>query len=249
MVASTPLSRSCGTFFIFRDLYNPHMQAVILAGGKGTRLAPLTYTVPKPLLPLSGKPVLDHLLDRLPSEIDDIIVVTGHLGELIEEDVAHKKLPVRTVRQAGIGGTYGALMSARPLLTNRFLVVNGDDLYDTKELASFITHERAFGVYTGTLSGYHAIETDANSVVRAMKPPTPEETTKGFRIATGSYVLDENFFTLPPTQMKNGEYGIPHTLLAHPERYPMTAVSFSWWMPLNTPEDFRRAEELFPEKT
>ncbi len=57
------------------------MQCVILAAGKGTRLRPLTDNTPKPLVPVAGKPLIDHTIDALPSAIDELILVVGYLGD------------------------------------------------------------------------------------------------------------------------------------------------------------------------
>ena len=60
------------------------MQAVVLAGGLGTRLRPLTFSRPKPLLPMVGKPMIQHLLDPLPKEIDEIILTVNYKAEMLE---------------------------------------------------------------------------------------------------------------------------------------------------------------------
>jgi len=60
------------------------MQCVILAAGKGTRLRPLTENCPKPLVEVGGKTLLDHIVGALPSSVDELIIVTGYLGEMIE---------------------------------------------------------------------------------------------------------------------------------------------------------------------
>ena len=60
------------------------MQAIILAAGKGTRMRPLTYDMPKAMLPVKGKPVLEYTISFLPEEIDEIIIVINHLGDQIK---------------------------------------------------------------------------------------------------------------------------------------------------------------------
>ena len=61
------------------------MQAVILAAGKGTRMRPLTYDIPKPMLPIKGKPVLEYTLSFLPDDIDEVIIVVNYLGKHIKK--------------------------------------------------------------------------------------------------------------------------------------------------------------------
>lgn len=106
------------------------MQVVILAGGLGTRLRPLTRRVPKPLVPVAGVPYLEHQLKLLARQsLTDIVVLTGYLGEQIEECFGDGKrlgLQIRYSREPEPLGTGGALREARPLLAESFLVVYGD---------------------------------------------------------------------------------------------------------------------------
>ena len=106
------------------------MQAVILAGGLGTRLRPLTKTVPKPMVPVGGTPYLEYQLRLLREQaITDIVLLTGYLGEQIEEhfgDGSRFGLSIRYSREDSPLGTGGALRIAKPLLADSFLVIYGD---------------------------------------------------------------------------------------------------------------------------
>ncbi len=106
------------------------MQAVILAGGLGTRLWPLTKEVPKPMVPVAGKPYLERQLQLLAVQgIRDIVLLTGYLGEQIEQyfaDGSGLGLSVRYSRERQSVGTGGALRDARALLDENFLVIYGD---------------------------------------------------------------------------------------------------------------------------
>jgi NDP-sugar pyrophosphorylase family protein len=106
------------------------MQAVILSGGLGTRLWPLTKDVPKPMVPVAGVPYLEHQLRRLEEQsIRDIVLLTGYLGEQIEEyfgDGSRLKLSIRYSRELTPLGTGGALREARALLADTFLIIYGD---------------------------------------------------------------------------------------------------------------------------
>jgi NDP-sugar pyrophosphorylase family protein len=106
------------------------MQAVILAGGLGTRLWPLTKTVPKPMVPVAGVPYLEHQLRLLASQsILDVLLLTGYLGEQIEEyfgDGSGLGLTIRYSREQMPVGTGGALREARAKLADTFLVIYGD---------------------------------------------------------------------------------------------------------------------------
>jgi NDP-sugar pyrophosphorylase family protein len=111
------------------------MKAVIFAAGLGTRLRPLTDTLPKPMIEVGGKPILRHTLEALPSAVTEAIIVIGYKGEAIRAHLSDASLPVRFVEQAELLGTYDALMSAHPHLDDApFLALNGDDLYAKADL-------------------------------------------------------------------------------------------------------------------
>lgn len=106
------------------------MQAVILAGGLGTRLRPITQTIPKPMAPVGGVPYLEHQLRELARQgILDIVLLTGYLGHQIEEyfgDGAGLGLSIWYSREEQPLGTGGALRQAAALLADTFLVIYGD---------------------------------------------------------------------------------------------------------------------------
>lgn len=105
-------------------------QATILAGGLGTRLYPLTKTVPKPMVPVAGKPYLHHQMMELRRQgFSDIVLLTGYLGEQIEEyfgNGADLGISIRYSREETPVGTGGALRDAAPLLADAFVVIYGD---------------------------------------------------------------------------------------------------------------------------
>ena len=106
------------------------MQAVILAGGLGTRLSPLTRTMPKPMVPVAGVPYLEHQLRLLKQQgIIDILLLTGYLGNQIESYFRNGDrfgLSIRYSQEASPMGTGGALREARSLMADDFLVIYGD---------------------------------------------------------------------------------------------------------------------------
>jgi mannose-1-phosphate guanylyltransferase len=106
------------------------MQAVILAGGLGTRLRPVTETVPKPMVPVAGVPYLEHQLRLLAKQdIRDVLLLSGYLGERIEEyfgNGSSLSLRIDYSREPHPLGTAGALRHARAKLHDSFLVIYGD---------------------------------------------------------------------------------------------------------------------------
>lgn len=109
-------------------------QALILAGGRGTRLGALTESCPKPILPVAGRPFLDYLISRLARlGIDDVILSTGYHAPRVREALPEGPLlgvRIRHSVEAEPAGTGGAVALAGPLLSDRFIVLNGDTLFD-----------------------------------------------------------------------------------------------------------------------
>ena len=106
------------------------MQAVILAGGLGTRLLPLTEVIPKPMVQVAGVPYLEHQLRLLAEQdIRDVLLLTGYLGEQIEayfDDGSRMGLRIAYSRESSPVGTGGALRDARSKLAPAFLIIYGD---------------------------------------------------------------------------------------------------------------------------
>lgn len=109
-------------------------QALILAGGRGTRLGALTESCPKPILPVAGRPFLDYLISRLARlGIGDVILSTGYHAALIRETLpegALRGVRLRHSVEQEPAGTGGAVALAEPLLADQFIVLNGDTLFD-----------------------------------------------------------------------------------------------------------------------
>jgi dTDP-glucose pyrophosphorylase/histidinol phosphatase-like enzyme len=110
-------------------------QAVILAGGKGTRLGAITQTIPKPMLPIAGdRPFLDYLLEMIERHgYHDILLLGGYLGEVLETAYDGRRIGnaiIRVLREPAPLGTAGALTIARESLDPQFLMMNGDAFFD-----------------------------------------------------------------------------------------------------------------------
>jgi len=122
------------------------MQAVIMAAGRGTRLKPLTLTIPKPLLKVAGKTLLERNLSALPAQVDEVVIVINYLGDQIVTllgNTWHDK-KITYVRQQRLTGTAGAIIDCREVLRlGSFLVINGDDLYEKSDLEKLRQHKLA----------------------------------------------------------------------------------------------------------
>lgn len=219
------------------------MKVIILAAGKGTRLLPLTENKPKTLVEVNGKPIIKHIIDSLPKEIDEVIVVVKHFKEQIQdflgEEFNGKK--IYYVEQGEKAGTFGALLSAKDLLkeSERFLVTNGDDVHQTSEFIECLYHPRSMAVQKKFMPNYHDTQIDLNGNFSGFKPQTKEQKENGAMIATGTYVLDTNIFNHPGVNIGGDEYGLPQTIITMLNDFPVKVVKTDGWFPINSHEDMQ----------
>src|SRR5512144_1067987 len=151
------------------------MQALILAGGEGTRLRPLTATVPKPVVSLVDRPFIAFMLEWLRShDVDDVVISCGHLASGVRSvlgDGSAFDVRLRYVEEPRPLGTGGAVKFAEPLLDERFLMLNGDVLTDLDLTAQLRRHAQAGACATLALvpvedpSAYGLVRTDADGAV------------------------------------------------------------------------------------
>lgn len=223
------------------------MKAVILAAGEGTRLRPLTIETPKPLLRVGGKPIIEKILEALPDEIDEAIIVVGYMKEKIAahlgDSFADKKITY--AEQGSQRGTLGALWAAKPYIGpgERFLVLNGDDLNDKSELEKFLRHDRAFGVQKAVMPNYYFV-LEKDGKLAGFRNQSDEERVAGANIATGVYLLDTHIFEHAGVEVAGKEIGLPQTINELKEKYPIALVETYRWFPVNSLEDLERANSV-----
>src|SRR4030088_1198065 len=175
------------------------MQAVILVGGQGTRLRPLTSTVPKPLVPLVDRPLITYMLEWLRGHgIDDVIMSCGFLATSVRNvlgDGSALNLRLRFVEEPEPRGTAGALNFAEPLLDERFLMLNGDVLTDIDLTAQIAQHEATSAKATLALvpvadpPAYGLVILDQDrSVTDFVEKPSSDRVESNL-ISAGAYVL------------------------------------------------------------
>lgn len=228
------------------------MQAVILAAGRGTRMGDLTDTVPKPLLLVAGKSLLVHKLAALPSEVDEVIFVIGYQGQMIRDafGAEYEGRKIRYVEQKELNGTMGAVLLAQPLITGRFMVMMGDDLYGREDIETCIRNPDWSLLVEKTesmASGGRVVATDEGFVTGIEEGD--HRGTPGL-MNTNLIVLDKRVFDFPmvPIRTANGknEYGLPQTVVASAKEaaIPLHAVYATSWIQITAPEDLGRAATL-----
>ncbi len=176
------------------------MKAVIIAGGRGERLRPLTQDRPKPLVPVAGKPLIFYLLDRLRGwGVDEVAVTTGYLGERLRAaigDGARWHLRVRYAEEPTPRGTAGGVADLLPFLDGTFLVVSGDALCELDVARMAATHRAGGNIATLCLAPpesalrFGLVRTQGTRVHSFTEKPSLERLLPGAGINTGIYVLE-----------------------------------------------------------
>lgn len=224
------------------------MQCVILAAGKGSRLRPLTDELPKPLVEVCGKPLLDHIVSALPSAVKELIIVVGYRGDMIREycgETYHGR-PVTYVEQTEINGPAKALWLTKDLIKGRFLFMFADDIHGKDDLARAVSYNRSILATTSDVpERFGVIVRNADGTISEMveKPAEPASNL----VATGPMVLDQHIFDFPPEAPIKDEYFMPEIIMRYKDRYPIAVVEEQLWLAVGYPEDIDRAEaELCP---
>ena len=170
----------------------------MIAGGLGTRLRPLTYTHPKPLIPLLNRPMILHILDRLPREVDHIILPVNYMLDRMREffhetDVGRN---VNVIEERRPLGTGGALKNLEHILESRFLVFNGDVICSINVNELLWKHEKSGGIATIALwevddpSTFGAVDIrEKDRIVKFVEKPKPGEEPSNL-INAGVYVFN-----------------------------------------------------------
>lgn len=181
--------------------------AVILAGGKGTRLKPLTDHTPKPLIEIKGRPILDYNIDLCRRfGITDIILSVGHLGEKIKEhygDGTRHGVRISYIEEKEPLGTAGPLRMLRGKLTETFVLMNADELKDVSLLKMYRVHLDHGSTATIALttvedpSAYGVAVLDGNKIVGFVEKPKRNQAPSNL-INSGLYMLEPSVIDLVP---------------------------------------------------
>ena len=193
-------------FLLRKSLFTNKLRiAFILAGGKGTRLRPITYEIPKPMVPIKGRPLLEHTIDLLRKhDVRDIIIAIGYLGHKIKEyfgDGSKFGVRIKYIEEDEALGTAGALRLAKPLLNESFLMLNGDNLIDLDIDAFYEFHKEGGGLATIALTTVDDPSSYGVAVLNGFrieefieKPKNPPSKL----ISAGVYVLEPSIIDLIP---------------------------------------------------
>lgn len=224
------------------------IQAVIMAGGFGTRLRPLTVDTPKPMLPVAGRPIIEHIVNKLEeSGIRHCAVTTHYLPEKIEDhlgDGSQFGVNIRYVHEEQPMGTAGALHNLDHTGDHPLLVMNGDILthVDFQSMYDFhVEHKAAFTVGVRTYEfqvPYGVLQMDGPKVVGLAEKPT----TRLF-INAGVYLIQPEILDLIPKDRRFDMTDLIQVLIDQGKNVVSFPI-FEYWIDVGRPEDYAKADEF-----
>ncbi|HYJ94154.1 MAG TPA: NDP-sugar synthase [Vicinamibacterales bacterium] len=225
------------------------MKAILLAGGKGTRLRPLTIHTPKPIVPIFNRAFLHYQIDLLKQvpEIDEVILSLNYQPRRIEEvfgDGTDLGIKIRYVVEPVPLGTAGAVKYAGDKLTESVVVFNGDVMTQLDLAAVIRMHRERQARATIVLtpvdnpSAYGLVETDSQSnIKRFIEKPKPEEITTN-HINAGIYVLEPDTFDRIPSEVQwSIERSYFPSLIERNETF-VAYIYNGYWIDIGTPEKY-----------
>jgi NDP-sugar pyrophosphorylase family protein len=226
-----------------------NFEAVVLAGGKGTRLRPFTHVLPKPLLPIGERPILDVVLSCLSRDgCTRGTIATGHLGHLIELFCGQGEkwsMELDYFREERPLGTVGALVHLCPPPQARFVVMNGDVLSDLSFQTLLEDHDSSGADLT--IASFRRrvrdelgiLESDEGSRLLAYHEKPEHE----YLVSMGIYVLEPRTVRLiSPDGM---DFPALVQALLNADRPIHTHLHEGYWLDLGRPDDYARANEEF----
>jgi len=228
----------------------PIKKAIILAGGEGTRLHPLTYNIPKSLVPMQGKTLTELVLDILKKyKVKDIVLSVGYLAEKMQDYFGNGEkfgVNISYCIEKEPKGTAGPLILL-PKFKETFLMMNGDNLFNLDFEKFYKTHKDNKAIATIALSkvedtsSFGVVELDGQKIINFVQKPKQEDAPSNF-ISSGYYILEPEVFDL----VKNKEFA-----MLEKDVFPQLAEQgklFGYydsgqWFDTGTPERYEQANK------
>ena len=230
------------------------LKAVILAGGLGTRLQPYTFFVPKPMLPLADKPLLEHLILWLKkNEVKEFVISVSYLRKAIEdyfENGEPWRARISYVRSSSPLGISGQILSAKDSVDSTFFLLYGDSVFDfdLKKMLKF--HRDSKSVLTmGVMHHsermkYGLIERDAEGVVTEWR----EKPEIGGLINVGCYVAEPKLFEYIPKGKMYGFDSVVRDMMQSGERVFSYVIEGKEFIDIGDEKSYRHAYDLYLKK-
>lgn len=224
------------------------IDAVLMAGGKGERLRPLTEKTPKPLLPVGDKAIIDHNVDRLISfGIKHISVTVNYLGEQLEEHFRepHKEVQVQTVREPKFLGTIGSIKFVKEFYNDTVLVMNSD-LFTNINYEDFYLHFKEHDANMSVAAvpysvsiPYGILDIEERRNIKGLI----EKPTYDYYANAGIYLIKRSALDLIPSDTMFHSTDLLAAIIAQGGkaiRFPLNGT----WIDIGNPQEYKRANEL-----
>lgn len=228
------------------------LSAILMAGGKGERLRPLTLTTPKPLLKIGGKAIIDYNVEALArSGVKDISVTINYLADKLEDHFSRPVggVDVKCVKETSFMGTVGSAALVSLPAEGQTLVMNSDLLTTISFEELYLSHIRERAAITIAAVPYnvsvpYAILSTDGMQVKALE----EKPSYSYYANAGIYIIDNRLLNALPAEGRTDATDLIENAIAAGERvcyFPITGT----WIDIGSPSDFRRAEELMSHHT
>jgi len=236
-------------YLLSKTLIPKVSQAIILAGGQGVRLRPLTYEIPKALIPVRGRPLVEYTIDLLKEAgIHDIIFAIGHLGNKIREQIGDgTRLGVKVTysEEKRLLGTARAIQNAKHLLKDKpFMVINGDVLAKINLVDLIEFHDQSKSLGTIAVSsvrnteGFGIVFLRGGKIVKFLNQTLPEEFSTQL-INAGFYIFNPQIFAHIPTK---GVVHLHELFPALAQKGELAGFMFEGlWFDISTPKNYEQA--------
>ncbi|MFI5419875.1 MAG: NDP-sugar synthase [Nitrososphaerales archaeon] len=229
-------------------------KAIILAGGMGTRLRPYTYFLPKPMLPLGDKPLLEHLVNWLKDNgVSEVVLSVSYLHKMIESHFrsgAEWGIKIRYVRSKKPLGISGQLLNARSLINSSFYLLYGDSVFDFRLSDLMKRHKETKAVLTMGLMKYSQkipyglidLDKKGNVISWAEKPEV------GGLINVGCYAAEPKLLEYIPRGKMYGFDTVVRDIVKAGEKVSSFVIEGKEFLDIGDEKSYRKADELFLQK-
>lgn len=230
------------------------MNLIVLAAGQGTRFYPITKHIPKALVRVGGRPLIEHVLEPFMGQVTKIIIVINpETGPVLEAYLGQEYfgIPVLYAIQSRSDqkGTWPSMVQGSALLdesNDYFLVINSDDIFDAAEIKKIVAapQELAMGVSRTTMpKKYLGMRIENGYIQGVVSNMSAETDTVNDLFCNGLHVLPRTILNQEGVMITGNEWGLPQTIFAHLKESPCRAIEMSHWISINKPDDIKKIYE------
>ncbi len=221
------------------------MKAVVLAAGEGTRIRPLSASLPKPMLPVADRPLVAHTVDAaIDAGADEVVLVIGYEAATVREyfGETYRDVPISYAVQEEQAGTAHAVNAASDRLDGPFAVLNGDNLYDPDAIARLFEEAPAVcAIEVDDPSNYGVLSTTDGTVTDIVEKPADPPTNLA---NAGAYAFPERAREwLEVPRSERGEHEITDVLAKVIDQYAVTPITLERWLDVGRPWELLEANE------